>query len=297
MASIGDLEQELQFMPEPPDWKHEISLLKRPVHTLYFAYPCCGIVGSQPITSAMATVQAVNIFDLEEEYRELLTSTFANCPSVPTLHLGSAGDILGVPLNTLVCPDIVVAGPPCPPWAGNGNKKSCGDRRSDVFGQVLRWIVHFIHEGSLRACVLENVYGILMRYADKPSYMDSVVATLEKQVPAFFWKVRVLEAEEYGLAQVRRRVFLTGIRKTCSVAGVPEPLPPFGRKTLRDFLNLSLPNTDRSAIHPTKHANLSDIELKVRLAMANGEVPPGAIVCASIDTGLVFKLFSFATLE
>ena len=89
MASIGDLEQELQFMPEPPDWKHEISLLKRPVHTLYFAYPCCGIVGSQPITSAMATVQAVNIFDLEEEYRELLVLQFViskhqMLPKIPT---------------------------------------------------------------------------------------------------------------------------------------------------------------------------------------------------------------------
>ena len=43
-----------------------------------------------------------------------------------------------VPLEKLQTPvDLLIAGPPCPPWAGQGNKRSIADPRAKVFMNVV----------------------------------------------------------------------------------------------------------------------------------------------------------------
>jgi len=59
-----------------------------------------------------------------------------NVPDIAAcLHLGKKlGDLLRVPISQLQLPvDILMAGPPCPPWAGNGNKLCLDDSRAAVF--------------------------------------------------------------------------------------------------------------------------------------------------------------------
>ena len=63
--------------------------------------------------------------------------------------------------------DILVSGPPCPPWAGNGNKQGLGDARAAVFIRVLEWAVLWIKSGCLIAAVLENVLGVLQNVGGK----------------------------------------------------------------------------------------------------------------------------------
>ena len=107
-------------IPEPPDWKKYTKGLKVPSRLIYIAYPCCGIVGSQTVTKGMQH-QACNVFDLEGSYREVLEHIFKDCPVMPTLHLGDDdGNLLNAALKDLTCPDAILSGPPCPPWAGHG---------------------------------------------------------------------------------------------------------------------------------------------------------------------------------
>ena len=121
LSMASSWECDVDGIPEPPDWTNYTKHLKLPSRLLYIAYPCCGIVGSQNVTKGWLH-QACNVFDLEESYREALEHIFKDCPVLPTLHLGDDGNLLSVPLQDLTVPDIVVSGPPCPPWAGHGKK-------------------------------------------------------------------------------------------------------------------------------------------------------------------------------
>ena len=50
------------------------------------------------------------------------------------------GNLLLYPLKSLSPCDLIIAGPPCPPWAGNGNKLQEEDDRALVFIQVLVYL-------------------------------------------------------------------------------------------------------------------------------------------------------------
>jgi len=54
------------------------------------------------------------------------------------LHLGKKlGDLLRKPLSQLQLPvDLLMASPPCGPWAGNGNRLCFHDSRAAAFIQI-----------------------------------------------------------------------------------------------------------------------------------------------------------------
>ena len=65
----------------------------------------------------------LNAYDLQDGYLGALSKRMANM-GMDTINLNSgpeSGNILNVALNTLVKPiDFLISGPPCPPWAGQG---------------------------------------------------------------------------------------------------------------------------------------------------------------------------------
>ena len=64
-----------------------------------------------------------NVYDLDNRYEKHLKAHFKN--PADGLFLGrTKGDLTKVPLEELRLPvDLLVSGPPCPPWAGNGHSK------------------------------------------------------------------------------------------------------------------------------------------------------------------------------
>jgi hypothetical protein len=75
----------------------------------------------------------INVYDLDEAYLPALVTHLRQAGMENILvNLGKvAGDILKVPLGMLQVPvDFLVAGPPCPPWAAQGNKKGMKDVRA-----------------------------------------------------------------------------------------------------------------------------------------------------------------------
>ena len=88
-------------------------------------------------------VQMVNCYDVEECYYDHLMHHLQDLGQENIqLHLCKvAGDITRIPLAQLQRPvDFLVAGPPCPPWAGQGMRKGCRDPKAKVFMAILSWV-------------------------------------------------------------------------------------------------------------------------------------------------------------
>lgn len=111
--------------------------------------------------------------------------------------------------------DLVIGGPPCQPFskAGywvSGDSKRLADPRAGTLGAYMR----VVEETLPRAFVLENVEG--MAYSEKNEGLALVLGMVEKinrRTGAGYspsWKV--LCTADYGVPQVRRRLFIVASR-------------------------------------------------------------------------------------
>ncbi len=153
--------------PSPPDFSTYFQALPELGRKVVVAAPCIGIHASGHAFSEMSVPSTYNnIFDLDERYHMCLKKHMLEIGMQVheiELNLGkTVGDLLRCPLKKLSVPvDFLIAGPPCPPWAGNGTKKGLRDARARVFVQVMVWLLFFVRCGGLLGVILENVSGIL----------------------------------------------------------------------------------------------------------------------------------------
>lgn len=131
-------------------------------------------------------------------------------------------------------PDIIIGGPPCQgfSFAGPANK-DLKDPRNSLFQDFARW-VSFLKP---KVFVIENVKGILTRRnARKEKVADIIIKTFED----LGYKVEVwkLNAAEYGVPQIRERVFFVG-NKYNKIIG-----PPKKTNTLNSHITNHMINFD-----------------------------------------------------
>ena len=88
---------------------------------LTVAVPCVGMLGGHAVTKALGigVKYNTNVYDVEGRYRPYLSSLIGG--SASALHIGDTGDMTKVDLVDVEGADCLMAGPPCPPWAGNGS--------------------------------------------------------------------------------------------------------------------------------------------------------------------------------
>ena len=179
---------------------------------------------------------------------------------------------------------VVIGGPPCPPWAGNGNRRGVDDARAQVFLQIVRAVAAFAKCGELQAAVLENVAGIMHKQRGEESFMSKLLAILKEEVSEFLWDVSTLKARNYMLAQDRTRIFLRGIRNDLRPSGqVPPCLAPFGERSLREFLAVGLPCVDRKELTKCMAQNLRDSQAQLRKLLQAGKISEDSLVCYPLD--------------
>ncbi|MBA2376532.1 MAG: DNA (cytosine-5-)-methyltransferase [Actinomycetota bacterium] len=99
---------------------------------------------------------------------------------------------------------LVAGGTPCQPFSNAGKQKGIDDPRGILFQQFVRVV------GDLkpRAFLLENVPNIMS--VNKGASFRAVLAGLEETGYEISYKI--LNAEEYGVPQFRRRIFFLGSR-------------------------------------------------------------------------------------
>lgn len=144
--------------------------------------------------------------------------------------------------------EIITGGPPCQPFSIGGKSKANYDQR-DMFPEAIR-AVREIHP---IAFIFENVKGLL-RESFKPYYSyiieqlskptitkqnnqswedhyHTLVTTSTDDFYSYDVKYHVFNAADYGVPQIRNRVFIVGIRKDLKISWTP-PKPTHSKESL-----------------------------------------------------------------
>ena len=280
-----EIKQEVEATPEPADFKPHFQPLGELSRRLQVAAPCTGIHGCGAAFKTMITaVDSIHLWDLEPGYRTYLMRHLLDMGMSATriaFNLGKVcGNLLQMPLSCLRPPlDILVAGPPCPPWAGQGMKKSTQDPRAEVFLRLLAWTVYAIKACGLLAVILENVLGITYVSNGRAPVIYAWLQILRQTCPEFEWSVEVLRLVDYLSPQTRIRMFLKGLRKC--VAPLPAALGPFGRAGIRSVLGRFPPT--RSMLCRNQQKNLRYYEAQIKQQHSRGHLEDSDVVVISVD--------------
>lgn len=115
-------------------------------------------------------------------------------------------------------PDLIIGGPPCQGFSISGPaNKDPKDPRNSLFINFAQWISIL----EPKAFVMENVKGILtQKNAEGEKVFEIIKRTFANL--GYFVEIWVLNAAEYGIPQIRERVFIVGNKQTESI-GAPPP--------------------------------------------------------------------------
>ena len=100
--------------------------------------------------------------------------------------------------------DVLVGGPPCQAFSVYNHQRGMHDERSGLFREYLR----VVHNLLPKIVVIENVTGITS--VDEGRAVDEIKEGLAEL--GYHVESNILKAEEYGVPQVRRRIFFIGSR-------------------------------------------------------------------------------------
>jgi len=100
--------------------------------------------------------------------------------------------------------EVLFAGFPCQSFSTLGNKLGFDDLRGNLFFHILA-ILNAVQPPFL---VLENVRGL--RTIKNGSVLKLILGELQKDYVVFHWLVN---SANYGVPQIRRRIFIVGIRR------------------------------------------------------------------------------------
>ena len=115
------------------------------------------------------------------------------------------GDITKIDTKDIPDFDYLLAGFPCQPFSTAGKQKGFKDTRGTLFFEIERILKAKKPKGFL----LENVEGLVNH--DGGDTLKTILEHLEKLHYIVNW--RLLDSQEFGLAQSRKRVYIVGTRK------------------------------------------------------------------------------------
>ena len=156
----------------------------------------CAGAGGQALGLAIAGFAHEVLIEYEQDYCDILKRNRPEWNVVcADVHNFDGRPYQGV--------DLLAGGVPCPPFSVAGKQLGKEDER-DLFPEAIR----LVGEIKPRAVMLENVRGLLDPKFD--NYREQILKSIE----AFGYKVKIklLNASDYGVPQLRPRVIIVGIR-------------------------------------------------------------------------------------
>ena len=177
----------------------------------------CAGAGGQALGLAMAGFVHLALIEYEQDYVDNMKK---NRPEWP-VECMDVHDFHGEPYRGV---DLFAGGVPCPPFSVAGKQLGKDDER-DLFPEDLR----LIDEIKPRAIMLENVRG----FHDPvfKDYRENILHSIEKM--GYRVSIKLLNASDYGVSQLRPRVIIVGIRNDLKTkftypAEHPEDTPSVG---------------------------------------------------------------------
>ena len=144
-------------------------------------------------------------------------------------------DIHDISLDDIPVCDVLIGGFPCQPFSMMGLQKGFEDTRGTLFFRIAEVINHYIETGHApKVIVLENVRRLLTH--DKGRTFATIKSVLEN----FGYKVyaKVLNSADYGVPQIRNRVFIVCFRN--QDAEFVYPKEQMLTKSMHDILDKSV---------------------------------------------------------
>ena len=115
------------------------------------------------------------------------------------------GDLTKIDPTQLPDFEMMIAGFPCQTFSVIGQRKGMGDER----GQIIFSLIKIMLAKNLKYFILENVKGLTNH--DNGNSFRVILQELEKAGHKVFYQV--LNSVDYGVPQMRERIYFVGIRK------------------------------------------------------------------------------------
>lgn len=158
----------------------------------------CAGAGGQALGLEMAGFKHIALVEYEKKYCETLKK---NRPEW-NIICEDVKNFSGKPYRNKI--DLLAGGVPCPPFSVAGKQLGSDDER-DLFPEALR----LIEEINPKAVMLENVRGFLdPTFKD---YRESILKRIDEL--GYNVQIKLLNASDYGVPQLRPRIVIVGIRK------------------------------------------------------------------------------------
>ena len=139
------------------------------------------------------------------------------------------GDLMSVDVGELPDFDILIAGFPCQTFSIVGKREGFEDSR----GQVIYGLIRILNEKNVPYFILENVKGLVNH--NKGETIKTIINELS--AIGYYVDYKVLNSENYGVPQMRERVYIIGIKSNLMKKTYEWPKPvktPDIRKYLID---------------------------------------------------------------
>lgn len=156
----------------------------------------CAGAGGQAIGLDAAGFKHVALVEYESEYCDVLKK---NKPSWNVI----CADVHSFDGRPYAGVDLLAGGVPCPPFSVASKQLGERDER-DLFPEAIR----LVSEIRPKAVMLENVRGLLNPKFDE--YRSRILRSIENL--GYKVHIKLLQANDYGVSQIRPRVIIIGIR-------------------------------------------------------------------------------------
>ena len=239
--------------------------------------PCCGLNAARDVVSGWKSLwPSVAIttsfaFDFDANLGPELLSR-DDAPYI----VGAKANILDMDLKALPVADVIIAGPPCPPWSSLGMRNGGTDSRARVFDRVLSLIASQRRRGC-KCVILENVVTIT-HDVGSGSQCDLYENRLRRI--GYTTTVLTMNTRDYGFPQSRRRVYIVGILSAALSAPMPTVITPWRtRLSLRSLVDMHLPAVERRALPAGSRKHFSVYVRKAREFLRSTIRPRPVAVC------------------
>jgi DNA (cytosine-5)-methyltransferase 1 len=176
------------------------------------------------VESAGYRVAAAN--EIDEDAADTLEKNFVDSLSAPV----DRRSIVDVPTRDLLRaaglkgregPELLVGGPPCTPFSKSGFWLDWKREGLDPTASLLQMYTRVLREARPRAFILENVYALTFNNkASRPAYERLLREIAEA---GYEFTAGVLNAADYGVPQLRPRLFVVGVPRGKPVPALPAP--------------------------------------------------------------------------
>ena len=166
---------------------------------MFTSIEICAGAGGQALGLEQAGFEHIALVEYEKEYCDCLKR---NRPHWNVICM-DVHSFDGKPYHRKV--DLLAGGVPCPPFSIAGKQLGASDER-DLFPEMLR----LVDEIQPRLVMIENVKGLLSPRFN--AYRNSIMCRLRSL--GYNAHIKLLNASEYGVPQLRPRVVIIGISKS-----------------------------------------------------------------------------------